>query len=147
MIFSSDAAVARIALGVRARSLPKPDWTHAAHFAAAVHFLADPAFDAWAETPGVIRAYNEATGVLNTDEEGYHETITLASLGAAASALEAAADGAPLFAVVNDILAGPCGRSDWPLAYWSRERLFSPEARRDWLAPDLATLPFAVRHA
>lgn len=31
-----DAAVARIAAGVLARSLPKAEWTHAAHFAAAL---------------------------------------------------------------------------------------------------------------
>ena len=34
-----------------------------------------------------IRAYNEATGVANTYTEGYHETITQASLRAARSFL------------------------------------------------------------
>jgi hypothetical protein len=26
--------------------------------------------------------------------------------------------------------------------YWTRERLFSVEARRNWVEPDLAPLPF-----
>jgi hypothetical protein len=34
------------------------------------------------------------------------------------------------------------GRSDWLLARWRRETLFSVAARRDWVAPDLAPLPF-----
>ena len=30
------------------------------------------------------------------------------------------------------------GRRDWPLRFYSRERLFSVEARRTFVAPDLA---------
>lgn len=37
--FATDAAIEHIALGVIDRTLPKTDWTHAAHFAAAVWLL------------------------------------------------------------------------------------------------------------
>jgi hypothetical protein len=30
----------------------------------------------------------------------------------------------------------------WLLAYWTRERLFSVDARRGWTEPDLKPLPF-----
>ena len=43
----------------------------------------DEGANAFREMPGLIRAYNESTGVPNTDTGGYHETITLASLRAA----------------------------------------------------------------
>jgi hypothetical protein len=33
------------------------------------------------------------------------------------------------------------GRRDWPLRFYSRERLFSVEARRSHVAPDLAAMP------
>ena len=33
------------------------------------------------------------------------------------------------------------GRRDWPLRFYSRERLFSVEARRTFVPPDLAALP------
>jgi hypothetical protein len=33
------------------------------------------------------------------------------------------------------------GRRDWPLRYYSPQRLFSVEARRNWVQPDLATIP------
>ena len=144
--FEDDAAVARIALGMMDRSLPKPEWTHAAHFATALwlirHERDEPPERAM---PGLIRAYNEATGGTNSDTDGYHETITQASLAAARGVLAAHPPDAPLHAVLDDLMAGPLGRSDWPLAYWSKARLFSVEARREWVEPDLA--PFNPQRA
>jgi len=137
----TDDDIDRIGRGVVDRTLPKPQWTHAAHFAAAVWVLTRPHLDAPRDMPGLIRAYNEATGVANTDTEGYHETITLASLRAARAWLDAR-PGAALSAVLSDLLASPCGRSDWLLAHWSRDVLFSPQARRAWIEPDLRPLPF-----
>lgn len=40
------------------------------------------------------------------------------------------------------LLNSPLGNSKWLLEHWSRERLFSVEARRAWLPPDLKPLPF-----
>jgi hypothetical protein len=137
----TDTDIARIGEGVIARTLPKPEWTHAAHFAAALWLLSRPDRDAFAEMPGLIRAYNEATGVPNTDDGGYHETITLASLRAARAHLAAQPD-LRLAETLAKLLASECGRSDWLLAYWSKPRLFSVEARRRWVEPDLQPLPF-----
>jgi len=53
----------------------------------------------------------------------------------------AAAPGAPLHLILDGLLAGPHGKTDWLLAYWSRDRLFSVAARRGWMPPDLAPLP------
>ena len=92
--------------------------------------------------PSIIRAYNVATGGENTDSAGYHETITLASLRAARSSLDSFPATAPLYEVLCRLLAGPQGRSDWLLAYWSHGLLFSTLARRKWLEPDLQALPF-----
>lgn len=132
--------IRRIGEGVLRLTLPKPEWTHHAHFAAAVWLLTHPDHDAARDMPGLIRAYNEATGVENTDTSGYHETITQASLRAAAAWL--AAHPGPRHEALNGLLASDYGRSDWLLAYWSRPRLFSVEARRAWLDPDLKPLPF-----
>ncbi len=137
----SDSDIARIGAGVIDRTLPKREWTHAAHFAAALWVLTRPHMDAFAEMPGVIRAYNQATGVPNTDTEGYHETITQASLRAARAHLDAQPH-APLSERLESLLSGPYGRSDWLLAYWSRGLLFSVGARRGWTPPDIQPLPF-----
>lgn len=135
----SDADIARIGAGVADCSLPKPEWTHAAHFAAAMWLLTRPGADPEAEMPALIRAYNEATGVANTDTSGYHETITLASLRVARAWL-ADRPGVPLSVALAELLAGSYGRSGWLLAHWSREALFSPAARRAWREPDLQPL-------
>ncbi len=142
--FSSDSEIARAGEKFLDRSLPKPEWTHAAHFAVTLWLMRHrPALDLTSEMPGLIRAFNEATGTPNTDTGGYHETITRASL-AATRALLAAAPGRPLHEILDALLDSPLGDSKWLLEYWSRERLFSVEARRHWLAPDLKPLPYAL---
>lgn len=142
MTFSSDADIAALTDAFRNCTLPKEKWTHAAHWAAALGLIAADEAAAHRDMPGMIRAYNESVGGRNTDTEGYHETITIASLRAASHALAAAPAGTPLHEVLASLLAGPCGKPDWVFAYWTKDRLFSTEARREWLAPDVQNLPF-----
>jgi hypothetical protein len=140
--YTSDAEIEAIGRGLIDRCLPKPCWTHAAHVAAALWVIASrPDLVAERDMPGIIRAYNEATGVANTDTAGYHETITQASLRAARAHFGAHPP-APLHVVCNALLASPLGDPDWLLAYWRRSTLFSPPARLGWVPPDRARLPF-----
>jgi hypothetical protein len=142
MPFASDEEVAAIGRGLLDLSLPKSKWTHEAHFAAALWLMScRKDLDAGRGMPGFIRAYNEATGVANTDTDGYHETITQASLRAARSFL-AQDPRRSLYATCNALMASPLGKSDWLLVHWSRKRLFSVEARRSWVEPDLKPVPF-----
>ncbi len=141
--FDEDADIDAIGRGLLDRSLPAARWTHAAHLAAAAWLIAvrtdlDPARD----MPGIIRAYNEATGVPNSDTRGYHDTITQASLLAVRAFLAQQPAGTPLHAACNALLASPYGDKGWLLRYWSPEVLFSVPARRGWIAPDLQPLPF-----
>ena len=142
MTYTSDSEISHIALSVLDKSLPKSEWTHAAHFAAALWMLAEPNRDAMAEMPDIIRAYNLASGVENTDSDGYHETITLASIRAARAYLSAAEPGMALHETLNALLATRLGASVWLLDYWSKPCLFSVRARRSWVDPDLAAFPF-----
>jgi hypothetical protein len=140
--FTSDDEIIAIGEGLLARTVPKSDWTHAAHFASALWLLAcRPEIDLTRSMPGMIRAYNEATGGANTDTSGYHETITQASIRAARAFLAERAD-KTLFETCNDLMASPLGKSDWLLSYWSRPRLFSIEGRQIWIDPDLQSFPF-----
>ena len=140
--FTSDGEIAAIGCGFVERSLPKSAWTHAAHFATTLWLMTDrPEVDVARELPGMIRAYNEATGGANTETSGYHETITQASVRAARRFLVESPP-RPLFATCNALMESPLGDPDWLLRYWSRERLFSVEARRMWVEPDLRRLPF-----
>ncbi len=119
------------------RSLPKPCWTHAAHLVFGLTFLTRHDLDtARAQMPGLIRRYNEATNTPNTDTDGYHETITQFYLGEL-EAFRQAQTGVSLEAAVTRLLASPVAARDHALKAYTQERLFSVEARRDWVQPDL----------
>jgi len=142
--FFSDMDIARGGEKFLDRSLLKPEWTHAAHFAVTLWLLRHrPALDLDENLPGLIRAFNEATGTANTDSGGYHETITRASLAAVRARL-APSPALTLTEILDALLASPLGDSNWLLDYWSRKRLFSIAARRFWLPPDLKNLPYRV---
>lgn len=142
--FSSETEVDDLARRFLDRTLPKAEWTHAAHFAVALWLLRHrPEGAVEAAMPGLIRAYNAATGTANTDGSGYHETITLASIAAARSVSAAWSD-RPLHEALQALMATRLGRSDWLLSHWTKERLFSVEARRGWVEPDLSPLPWPV---
>lgn len=145
MSLLDDDAIDRIGRGLTDRSLPKAEWTHQAHFAATLWLMRrDPPIDLPRAMPGLIRAYNEAVGGVNSDTAGYHETITQASLAAARALLERYGADTPLSAVLRDLMASELGQPGWLMRYWSKDRLMSTTARRAWLAPDLAPFPHPV---
>jgi hypothetical protein len=119
------------------RTLPKPRWTHHAHLLVGLWYLSkhapEQALDIVRER---IRAYNEAVGTANTDEGGYHETLTRFYLEGIAAHVARHGE-QPLGGLLQLLLKSPLARSDWPLTYYSRERLFSVRARREWVEPDL----------
>jgi hypothetical protein len=141
-LFHSDHEIVRIGEGLIARTLPRPEWTHEAHLATTTYLLTRrPDIDIDRQLPGLIRRYNESVGGVNSDSEGYHETITRAFLHGVRLFLAEADPKEPLHELVNELLLSPMGRRDWPLRFYSRERLFSVEARRKFVVPDLAALP------
>jgi hypothetical protein len=140
--FLSDEAVARVGDGLLACILPREEWTHEAHLAATTYLLLKhPEIDLDADLPGLIRRFNESVGGVNSDTEGYHDTITRAYLRGIRLFLEAADASRPAHDLVNELLMSPMGRRDWPLRFWSKERLMSVEARRGWVEPDVAPMP------
>jgi hypothetical protein len=140
--FASEESVAQVGEGLLACSLPKAEWTHEAHLAATTYLLLKhPEIDLDTALPGLIRAYNESVGGMNSDTEGYHDTITRAYLRGVRLFLAEADPAAPIHELVNDLLHSPMGKRDWPLRFWSRDRLMSVEARRHFMSPDLAAMP------
>jgi hypothetical protein len=140
--FKSDAEIEHIGEGLLARDLPRSEWTHEAHLAATTYLLTRRAdVDIDAELPGIIRRYNESVGGVNSDSEGYHETITRVFLHGVRRFLAEVDSDEPLHELVNELLLSPTGRRDWPLRFYSSGRLRSVEARRSFIPPDLAALP------
>ena len=113
-----------------------------AHLAATTYLLTRrPDINIDIELPNIIRSYNESVGTPNNDSEGYHETITRAFLHGVRLFLSEADAEEPLHELVNELLLSPMGRRDWPLRFYSPARLFSVEARRNFVPPDIAPMP------
>jgi hypothetical protein len=141
-LFHSDAEIEHLGEGLLARTLPREEWTHEAHLAATTYLLLKrPDIDLDKQLPDLIRRYNESVGGVNSDTEGYHETITRVFLRGVRLFLAEADVEEPLHELVNELLLSPMGRREWPLRFYSPQRLFSVEARRKWVRPDIASVP------
>ena len=140
-LFMTDAEIESLGEGLLACTATREEWTHEAHLAATTYLLLrrpDIVLDA--ELPAIIRRFNESVGGTNSDTEGYHETITRCFLQGVRLFLDGRDTSIPLRDLVNELLLAPMGRRDWPLRFFSRERLLSVEARRSHVAPDLAPM-------
>jgi hypothetical protein len=125
-----------------AASLARTEWTHEAHVAACLWLIAErPDLDAARDLPQIIRRHNDSVGTPNTDSSGFHATITHCYAVGIAAFLARIDAALSLVAKVNALLDAPEGARDWPLRFYSRDRLFSVEARRAAILPDLAMLP------
>lgn len=131
------AQIMEIASGVRDCTYPAARFHHREHCLATAYFLqAYPQTDWRQELPELIRRYNESMGGANTEDAGYHETITQFYIDAIEDFLNRHA-GESIDAACAALLASPIAGKNFALEFYSRERLFSREARRCYLPPDL----------
>jgi len=142
-LFERDDDVRALGEGLLACALPREAWTHEAHLGACLWLLTErPDVDVDARIGDIIRRFNESVGGVNDDTQGYHDSITRAYVAGVRLFLAGTAE-TGLAARVNALLLSPMGRRDWPLRFYSRERLFSVAARRGYVEPDLAPMPSA----
>lgn len=147
-LFASDAEVRHLGEGLLACTLTRAEWTHEAHLASCLWLLVErPDIVPERDLPAIIRRFNESIGGINDDMQGYHETITQCFIIGARQVLGRTDEALPLWQKVNTLLMMPEGRRDWPLAFYSRDRLFSVEARLVFVAPDRTPLPASITEA
>ncbi|HEU5047483.1 MAG TPA: hypothetical protein VFT64_06535 [Rickettsiales bacterium] len=120
--------------------ISKAEWTHEAHVRMAWLYL--KAYGDWTSALPIVRngikRLNQSHGNMN----GYHETITIVYLQLVAERLEDS----------ETVLSWPEFMRKYPelldynspafLRYYSRELIFSQQARQQFVAPDLTPLPF-----
>jgi len=139
MAWPSDEELVQLVARFEACTLPKADWTHAAHLTVgAWHVKRSGAEPALAHLREAIRRLNESHGTLNSDSGGYHETITWAYTLLIARFLIAAPGS--LAEQIQSLLASPLAAKDILLRFYSSELLMSVAARRGRVAPDLREL-------
>ncbi|HMQ20759.1 MAG TPA: hypothetical protein PKC77_16520, partial [Sphingopyxis sp.] len=129
-LFARDSDIRALGEGLLACALPREAWTHEAHLAACLWLLTErPNVNVDAEIATIISRFNESVGGVNDDAQGYHDTITHAYVAGVRLFLSQTSE-TGLTARVNALLLSPMGRRDWPLRFYSPERLFSVAARR-----------------
>jgi len=142
-LFQDDAAIVAIGEGLLARTLPREEWTHEAHLAACTWIVRDrPDIAPEDDMATIISTYNVAVGGVNDDSQGYHETITQIYIAAVKAHLSEIESDTPLWQSVNTLLLSERGGRELPLKFYSKARLFSVAARRNFIEPDLLELEY-----
>jgi hypothetical protein len=138
--------VNRIAEAFIACTLPKSEWTHEAHLKVGLwhclRYSADESLNLLRER---IKRYNIVCGVENTESSGYHETITYFYVWQIGYFLQNPAHHESIDDLATELIQRYGPHPALPFTYWSRETLFSVDARLTWVEPDLNQLPSTTR--
>jgi hypothetical protein len=134
--YRSDDEIAALAARFEACAIPRSEWTHASHLTIALWYLThhDP-LEATERIRAGIPKLNMANGVLNTPTGGYHETLTLFWIHKVRQYIHQSGENKKLVELATGLIRA-YSDSKLPLTYYSREYLFSPEARFGWMEPD-----------
>lgn len=120
----------------KAGKLPKAEWTHAAHVAMAAYFAFDHAAEAtFAIMKTGILHHNTSVGTPNTEDNGYHETLTRFWSSEIGTFVRAGRFASRLEAVRAAVSAFGSDRDRFRLFY-SFDVVRDRRARREWVPPD-----------
>ena len=135
--FPTDESLAELVEKFEACTWPYERWTHRAHLGVGTWYVIRmPYAEALTRIRHHIDLYNRTVG----DPNGYHETITQLFLRRIEKQVRARPPQETLAAIVER-LTRECDMG-WIYRYYSQPRIWSAEARRAWVEPDIARLDF-----
>jgi flavin reductase (DIM6/NTAB) family NADH-FMN oxidoreductase RutF len=117
-----------------AGTLPRAQWSHAAHVAIGAYYAVRYPATAFQRTKDGILRYNEAVGIANTETSGYHETLTRFWASVLAKLVERIADPWEAACTAVERLGE---ERDLHYLYYGFDVVRDTQARRIWVAPDL----------
>ncbi|HKX84726.1 MAG TPA: hypothetical protein VJL58_10940, partial [Pyrinomonadaceae bacterium] len=139
MIFLTNEDIYLLVRSFEDRTIKKSEWTHSAHLAIGLFYLRILPF---AVAKNVLRDgiywLNDKHGTPNTDDSGYHETLTVFWLKRIWNFLDER-DWTNAMAPLANELISQFRDPNLPLRFYTKELLYSPKARRDYCPPDLET--------
>lgn len=116
-------------------TIPRHEWNHAGHLTVALYYCAHHDLEtAKDKMRRKLLHHLKNIGVDLTKEMPYHETLT-AFWMLAVDDFRKSKNGASLLETANELIAG--FDKDYPLRFYSRELLFSDEARARFVEADL----------
>jgi hypothetical protein len=117
-------------------TLPKARWMHGAHVGVAAYFAYDYPSAAVLQIMRLgIRHFNLASGGANTEDQGYHETLTRFWTGVVGNFVRDGRFASRLEAVRSALLRFGEHR-DYHRSFYSFDVLADRNARREWVSPD-----------
>ncbi len=123
------------------RTLPPRQWDHRIQLEVSLWYLLQYNWSmALLKMRNGIMAYNQIAGIPNTENSGYHETLTQFWLKILSRFLEKNPTDLPYQQHCDAFWMSTHSSNELPLEYYSRERLFSIKARAEWVEPDLKKL-------
>ncbi|RYU95166.1 hypothetical protein [Emticicia agri] len=130
--------------GFRSKTLPVSEWTHEAHLITGLWHVAELGYEnALAEMQLNIPIYNESVGGKNTDYSGYHDTITVFWIWLLNEFwIKYSADEQSFERVCNQFLRSKYSDRANAFIFYSKDYLFTKEARLGYVEPDIQPLDF-----
>ena len=131
---SSDAALAALIAGFEDGSWPIARWTHAAHLALGASYILDgnTALDRLRVN---IPRYNVSQGGANTEDSGYHETLTRFWHNVIRDFIRSLPADLDCLAVVREVVKEFAPQRDLFKRYYDFDVVNSREARAKWIPP------------
>jgi hypothetical protein len=120
-------------------TIGRDDWGHAEHLVVALYYLTRHEMETATSKmrDGIFKLLRDGFAVDLTRERPYHETLTVFWMRTVAT-FNASKNGASLLDKANEVVA--TYDKDYPLRFYSREYLFSDEARVRYIEPDTTNI-------
>ena len=135
MRYKDEKEIAEVVRSFEDATISRDDWKHAEHLTVALHYLSVHDMETATEKmrSGIFKLLG-AFGVDLSKEMPYHETLTICWMRTVAD-FNAEKNGTALLDKANELVAS-CDK-DYPLKFYSREFLFSDQARAKFVDGDL----------
>ena len=135
MKYKTEKDILRVVRGFENGTIARKDWRHAEHLTVALYYVSHHDLETalLKMRDGIFNLLQSFSVDLNI-EMPYHETLTVFWLRTV-SKYKNSRNGASFVAVCNELVEK--FDKDYPLRFYSRELLFSDEARKNFVEADL----------
>jgi hypothetical protein len=136
MKYKTESEIADLVRKFEDATIARDDWKHAEHLVVALYYLCHHDIDKATEKmrSGIFKLLTDRFKVDLSKEMPYHETLTVFWMRTVAE-FNGSKNGASLVEKTNEIVA--TYDKDYPLRFYSRDYLFSDEARASFVDGDL----------
>jgi hypothetical protein len=135
--YTSESEILNIIASFEDATIARGKWTHAEHLVVALYYLKDHDFEAACRKmkAGLMKLLIKGFKLDLTKEMPYHETLTMFWMRTVHRHMSDDDSGVSVLDQANALVAAY--DKSYPLRFYSRERLFSDEARAAYIEPDL----------